>query len=99
MTEGSLKTAVMKRLKQERHSITRKLHGSPFAVAGDPDILFVRQRGHGDTVVELFAIELKVPGEKATPIQEQRLVEWRDAGATGFVAHSVAEVLAGIGLA
>ena len=111
MSEGAIKNAVMKRLGKEPHSVVRKLHGNPFAVAGDPDILFIRramvdagvrevltEKPHLVPGVQIFAIELKAPGEDATPIQKNRLADWRDAGATAFVAHSLAEVLAGVGL-
>jgi hypothetical protein len=62
----------------------RKRHGSPMALTGDPDLTGL-WRGHH------FEIELKRPGQHPTPLQSVRLAEWSRAGASCFVAHTLAE--------
>ncbi len=51
----------------------------------------------GAAIAVPFAIEVKRPGEDATPLQQNRLYEWSQAGARAWVAHSVeeAEVILG----
>lgn len=63
----------------------RKRHGSPFTVAGDPDI-YGLWRGHH------FEIELKRPGESPTLLQQYHLRQWQRAGAHAFVVHSLPEL-------
>lgn len=69
-----------------------KTHGSAFAAAGTPDILGC-YRGHG------FALEVKAPRGRVTPIQSRMLARWEDAGAAVAVVRSVSEALDAIGAA
>jgi len=62
-----------------------KMHGSPFSYSGEPDIA-----GCLDGVA--FHIEVKAPGKKPTPLQYQRLAEWKEAGALSFWTTSLEDV-------
>jgi hypothetical protein len=55
----------------------RKRHGGPYGSAGEPDI-------EGCINGVCIQIECKAPGNKPTPLQEQRIKEWSDAGALAF---------------
>jgi len=59
--------------------------GGQYTEAGTPDI-FICADGR------LFAVEAKVGKGKTSPIQDRRLVEWKDAGAVVGVVRSVADV-------
>ena len=61
-----------------------KYHGGPFTQAGTPDLL-------GCLNGRAFAIEVKRPGGKATPLQLHELSQWAAAGAVAGVATSVEE--------
>jgi hypothetical protein len=52
---------------------------------GDPDLYGV-WRGVP------FEIELKIPGESPTLLQQHRLDQWRRAGALTFAVHSLDEL-------
>ena len=54
-----------------------KVHGSPFQLAGIPDVVGC-YRGL------FFGIEVKVPGKKPSKIQNYRLRCIREAGGIGF---------------
>ena len=86
--ESQLLASVERRLKQlarlDPTLVWRKRHGSAFATAGDPD-LYGLWRGHH------WEMELKRPGQDATPLQCIRLKDWERAGATCSVVHSLAE--------
>ena len=82
---------ILERSKHVRGLLLRKLHGSPFAVAGDPD-LFGSYRG------QAIAVEVKRPGENPTPLQQQRLHEWATAGALAFTCRSVKGFFDGLGI-
>lgn len=73
--------AVLKRLGAK----TVKFHGSGFTEEGTPDVL-------GCYKGRALALEIKLPGEEATPIQLKRLAEWRTAGAIVGVVHSIEEL-------
>lgn len=64
-----------------------KLHGSAMQERGLPDVI-------GCLAGRFLAIEVKVPGEAATPLQAFRLEQFALAGATTAVVESVAEALA-----
>lgn len=85
-SEASIQRAIQRELRLRGFWI-RKLHGGPFSVAGDPDLLAIR---HG----RAFALEVKRPGEKPAPIQLRRLEELEAAGAVVGVVHSVEEAVA-----
>lgn len=86
--EKAVTIAILREAK--RHApdlLVRKLHGSIFATAGDPDL-------YGSYKGRAFAIEVKRPGEKATPLQEARLRDWAAAGAITGTVHSAGEFFA-----
>jgi hypothetical protein len=66
-------------------SYARKIHGSRYQDAGEPDI---------DACVmgRAVKVEAKLPGGKPTAIQMARLRRWERAGALAGWATSVAEV-------
>ena len=82
MSEGAIKNAVMKRLGKEPHSVVRKLHGNPFAVAGDPDILFMD---------EPFSA-LDAPLRRRLQDELLAILEPRRTS-VAFVTHDLAEAL------
>lgn len=61
-----------------------KTHGSNFGEVGTPDL-------DGCTNGKCLKLEVKVPGEDATPIQQHRLAQWAAVGAVTGVVHSVEE--------
>jgi len=63
-----------------------KIHGNAYTEAGTPDIAgCIRGRA--------FFLELKVPGEKPTILQQKRIKEWQEAGAISGWATSLEEVI------
>jgi Holliday junction resolvase len=64
----------------------RKMHGGIYGVAGDPDLLAVRD-GYA------YGLEVKRPGERPTKIQRHRLGELEAAGAIVGVVTSLEEAL------
>jgi hypothetical protein len=56
------------------------------ANAGEPDIEACIAGLH-------FEFEVKRPGQKLTPLQEVKLMQWRQAGATGGRVESKADVM------
>jgi hypothetical protein len=86
--ESALKTSVLKYLAVAYPTAAvRKRHGTVYTKAGDPDVYLLA----GGVHIEL---ELKVPGESATPLQLFRLREWEKAGAYTAVIHSIPELCA-----
>jgi len=63
MSEASLQKKVMKRLKKEVGGWWVKMHGGPFQSRGLPDII-------GCVKGKFIGVELKVPGNKPTELQE-----------------------------
>jgi hypothetical protein len=63
----------------------RKVHGSPYGAAGEPDL---------DACVagRAVKVEVKRPGGKATALQRHVLDEWARAGAVTGVVTSVADL-------
>lgn len=61
-----------------------KVHGSPLQSRGEPDVL-------GGFSGQPFAVEVKVPGEQATPLQLARLAEWHRIGHVTGVVTSLDE--------
>lgn len=81
-------------------SITRQIKqvlfncgGFPIKIAGGP----YQRPGIADLLVcmngKFIAIEVKKPGGKLSPLQEQFLQDVRAAGGSAFVAHSVEDVV------
>lgn len=64
----------------------------PLGLAGWPDILALLSGGRA------IFLEVKMPGGRATALQEVRLAELRAAGAVALVVTSVTEALEAVGL-
>lgn len=94
--ESQIKDRTIAALKR-RGVMVRKRHGSAFSVAGDPDLYGCAPAAcpHCGAQVDghHFEIELKRPGQQPTRLQEQRLAEWRAAGAAAGSATSPEEAL------
>lgn len=84
--ESTITAAILKALNKLPGCVARKRHGTPYAVAGDPDITGCWYGQH-------FEFEVKRPGEFPTKLQERRLDEWRQAGATVAVVTSPAQAI------
>jgi hypothetical protein len=84
--ESSIVAAILKTLNSLPGCLARKRHGTPYAVAGDPDITGCCDGQH-------FELEVKRPGKRPTKLQERRLEEWRCAGATVAVVTSPSEAV------
>jgi hypothetical protein len=86
-SERAIAKAILAYLNSLPDCLARKRWGGGMGVAGDPDIdACLRGRS--------VQIEVKRPGEKATPLQVKRLAEWLQAGALVGVVTSVAETRA-----
>jgi hypothetical protein len=59
-----------------------KFHGNQYVEVGTPDLI-------GSIGSRAINIEAKVPGEEPTKIQQQRLMEWKNAGSITGVIHGV----------
>ncbi len=66
-----------------------KVHGNQYQMAGVPDIIGCY---HG----RMFALEVKMPGEEPTPIQQARLRHINAAGGITATVYSVDEALAAV---
>ena len=84
--ESIIVNAILKRLHSQQHTLGIKIHGSPFARKGEPDII-------GCCQGRFFAFEVKTATGKPTRLQLHRLEEWRQAGAIVGIVRSVEEVL------
>lgn len=82
--ESKLKGRILHYL-QGRGAYAFKVHGNEFQEAGAPDIFCC---WHG----MFIALELKVPGEDATPRQKYIMGKIDQAGGSATVVHSVEEV-------
>jgi hypothetical protein len=96
--ESSVEDQVVKVLKAHRAKHIKANYAAH--LIGEPDrVGCFRSRcphcGAGTAVP--FAIEIKRPGEDATPLQKLRLYEWAQAGARAGVAHSAEEAEAILG--
>ena len=89
-SERAIVKAILAYLNGLPGCLARKRWGGGMGVAGDPDIdACIRGRS--------LQLEVKRPGEKPTPLQLQRLEEWRTAGAITGVVTSVEETRAVLG--
>jgi Holliday junction resolvase len=88
VTEAALQRRIVKALRAEG-CWSGKVYASIYAQTGWPDVLAIVPP-HG----RVLAIEVKLPGHKATPLQEWTLEELRKAGAVAGVAESVEGALA-----
>lgn len=92
--EHTVVARIMKALKGYPHVVIRKRHGTAMGVAGDPDL-------YGSINGRHFEIEVKRPKDASsqlTKLQEQRLLEWKMAGAITGVARTVDDALKILGL-
>ena len=90
--EKQIVDSIVKVLRTIPGCVVRKRHGTVFGVAGDPDLYGTINGRH-------FELEVKQSGNPPTELQLRRLEEWRAAGATVGVVHSVQEakkILAGM---
>ncbi|AUV60743.1 holliday junction resolvase [Gordonia phage Biskit] len=71
---------------EERGAFMFKIHGGPTMMAGLPDLIGV---WHG----RFIAIEVKMPGNSPSKIQERVMDRIRQAGGRVVVAYSVADAL------
>lgn len=71
---------------EERGAFMFKIHGGPTMMAGLPDLIGV---WHG----RFIAVEVKMPGNKPSKIQERVMDRIRTAGGRVIVAYSVADAL------
>ncbi len=86
--ESKLKAAVIQRLKQYKREGAPirwlKIAGSPMQQRGMPDLWIVF---NGQTLL----VELKAPGEVATPLQQHEMEKWQAAGARCHVCTTLLE--------
>jgi len=84
--ENTLQRKIQKFLKDKLpKAVIWKNHGNQYSVIGLPDIMCV-YKGN------IVCIEVKIPGNKPTKLQEVTLKKLEDAGAICCVAYSVADV-------
>ena len=84
MRESALQRQIIAYLRG-RGAYVFKVVGSPLQQRGTPDLL-VCWWG------KFIAIEIKVPGEDATPMQNHEIHKIREAGGCGVVVKSVGDV-------
>jgi len=84
--ESTITRNILRALRGVPGLLVRKRHGSAAGISGDPDLFGCYDGRH-------FEIEVKRPGARPTPRQQQRLKEWARAGARVGVARSVEEAL------
>jgi hypothetical protein len=85
MTERSLQSSVINYLSKLEECKVYNLHGSAWSGSGRPDLI-------GCYRSVTFVIELKLPGEHPTKIQEYELCKWRAAGAVAWHACKLSDV-------
>lgn len=89
VSESALITKILAWVREQRRAGVPikaiKLHGNAYVESGTPD-LHITLRGRS------FWIEVKKPGGKTTALQDQRLSEWRTAGAEVAVVRSLEEL-------
>ena len=86
MSERSLQSSVLSYLSRLEQCKAYNLHGSAWSGSGRPDIIGA-YRGVP------FVIELKLPGEYPTKIQEYELCKWRAAGSVAWYATKLDHVI------
>lgn len=89
MKAGPREAAIVRKIMlylADRGGFVWKQQAGPRApMAGLPDVFYLEAG-------TLYAIEVKRPGERPTPIQERRILELRKSGAVAIVACSVDDV-------
>lgn len=85
MSEATVQAKIVALLRSRGAKVI-KIHGDAYMESGTPDLIACL---HG----RFIAIEVKAPhGGVISPIQHQRMREWRVAGAIGIFARSWQEV-------
>lgn len=84
--ESAIVRSILKTLNALECGKAIKIHGSRYVETGTPDIFSV-------VSTRAFLLEVKRSGERATKIQEFRLLQWGLSGAVARVVHSAEEVL------
>lgn len=79
MKEAQLQRKIQQALIDRYGAKVIKFHGNEYTEIGTPDLIgvFIATTGRAYT----FFLEVKLPGQSPSPIQKQRIREWRNAGA------------------
>jgi len=86
MLENTLQRKIQKYLKDNLpDAVVWKNHGNQYSVIGLPDIMCVHKG-------KIICIEVKIPGNKPTKLQEVTLQKLSNAGAITGVAYSIEDV-------
>ena len=86
MLENDLQRKIQKYLKSKlSNSVVWKNHGNQYSVIGLPDIMCVYKE-------KIICIEVKIPGNQPTKLQEVTLKKLSEAGAITGVAYSIEDV-------
>jgi Holliday junction resolvase len=85
MSETAIKDTILSWLRKHG-SYAVKIHGGPMQEAGVPDI-------QACISGRFIAIEVKIPGQEATPVQQYHIEDILRAGGVAFVAHSLREAM------
>lgn len=84
--ESRLQEKIQTALKRSVGGFWFKAHGGAYQKRGLPDLI-------GCVKGRYFALEVKVPGNEATPLQEATMQKIRDAEGVSCVVESVEEAL------
>lgn len=86
MLESALQRKIQKYLKDNLpNAVIWKNHGNQYSVIGLPDIMCVFKG-------KIICIEVKIPGNKTTKLQEVTLKKLSEAGAITCVAYGIEDV-------
>ena len=86
MPESVLQRKIQKYLKDNLpNAVVWKNHGNQYSVIGLPDIMCVYEG-------KIICIEVKVPGNVTTKLQEVTLKKLKESGAITGVAYSIKDV-------
>lgn len=86
MLESALQRKIQKYLKDNLpNAVVWKNHGNQYSVTGLPDIMCVYEE-------KIICIEVKMPGNTPTKLQEITLKKLKEAGAITGIAYSIEDV-------
>ena len=86
MLENTLQRKIQKYLKDNLpKAVVWKNHGNQYSVIGLPDLMCVYKG-------KIICIEVKIPGNVPTKLQEVTLRKLKDAGAICCIAYSIEDV-------
>ena len=86
MLESVLQRKIQKYLKDNLpNAVVWKNHGNQYSVIGLPDIMCVYEE-------KIICIEVKMPGNTPTKLQEVTLKKLKEAGAITGIAYSIEDV-------